>query len=65
MADLSTDSAIQDLLKLPIEDACYMIASSWWSQWTAFVSTGEKRGSEPGIIYNLDLVYSFHEHHSP
>ncbi len=48
--------SITELLKVPIEDECYMIALSWWNQWTDFITHGEKRGSEPGIIYNLDLV---------
>ena len=60
MADDTTILKLDDfnnMLKIPIETECFMVATTWWNQFMEFISGGFKHASEPGIIYNLELVY--------
>ncbi len=51
--------SVQALLKEPIGAECYMVALPWWSDLDGFLFNKDekKKVSEPGAIYNLDLVY--------
>lgn len=52
---------IDKLLEQPIEIDCYMVSLTWWNQWRVYVKSKESNRVEPGIIYNIDLVYLLYE----
>ena len=56
MIDMMSEKEILDLLKVPIEEECFMIAYSWWQQWESSVNATKDRVCELGAIYNIDLV---------